>query len=95
MPQPCVKAKLNRLIHAREGLKLRDFLLMKLNQHQNVTDCAAELGVTSQRVRMDMGRCDIVEIRRYYEPRGHKGVVSLISYAEAVSAECLPVLPPH
>ena len=43
-------------------VSLREFLLENLNQHKNLTSLAPELGVTPQRVRIDMSRANVVEI---------------------------------
>ena len=78
-------------------VSLREFLLVNLGKHKNLTAMARSLGVTPQRVRIDLSRTNIVEIRRYYETGQAGTVKAAISYIpeEAVSPPFLPVIPPQ
>ena len=57
----------------QRGQELRDFLLENLNSHDNVSDAARDLGVTTHRLRIDMGRVCILEVRRYSEHSVRRG----------------------
>ena len=79
------------------GVPLREWLLEQFRKHKNMTTMARELEVTAQRVKIDLSREDIVEVRRYFEGSDRSSVKSVVWYipAEAVSTPFLPVLPPE
>ena len=80
-----------------QGVTLREFLLENLNRYKNLTRMAEALRVTPQRVRIDMSRTGVLEVRRYYVPGDGRGVQSVVRWipTDAVLPEFLPVTPPH
>ena len=79
------------------GVPLREWLLEQLRKHKNMTTMARELGVTAQRVKIDLSREGIVEVRRYFEGPDGSSAKSVVWYIpeEAVSTPFLPVFPPE
>ena len=63
---------------AAQGVSLREFLLENLNKHKNMTEAANALGVSATRIRIDMSRARVVEVRKYLREGNRKGTPLLV-----------------
>ena len=77
-----------------ENLTLRDYLMRKLNEAESILALAKELGVSSNRVKVDMSRAKIVQVKVFQEAaRGATYTTrSVFIPVEAISDEFRPVM---
>ena len=82
---------------SQRGVSLRDFLLEQLNKHKNMTEVSKQLGVRPRRIRIDMSRARIVEVRKYQYREDSKTAPVVVTYLpeEDVLAYLLPVVATH
>ena len=86
------KGKLAEL--AREsGLTLRDFLLKEGAKVEGASELAKSLDVSYQRVRIDMARCGLAEVRTFKQGGDSSTYETNIIFVpiEAISGQFVPV----
>lgn len=65
---------------ASQGLTLREFMLKNLNKHKSMTAMAKAMDVTPARIRIDMARAGVVEVRKYGVANKGRAAPLTVSY---------------